>query len=181
MKLKWLLSGVLIVVVGLCGATLYALSQMRIQQLISCSTNEGGTQIPADICEYYMVNYRMTDKDIESLSQGAGLDYILNAESPDKYRIAKVFIANGLDVNGVNHYSDKDVTPLHAAVLYNDPERVRFLLGQGADASIVSEGYGGTPLELAKRLDAAHSEQDRSSIVEMLSNTDTAQAEDQPR
>jgi ankyrin repeat protein len=141
---------------------------MSIQHLILCSFGEGGTRIPMDICEYYMINHRITEDDIRNLSRGSGLDYILNGQNPDKYKIAEVFISKGLSVNGVNHNSENGITPLHAAVLDNDPERTRFLLDQGADTSIVSEGYGMTPLELAEKLDKTGSE-DRNRIIEMLS------------
>ena len=148
---------------------LYAMSQMEMDHLILCSANETGTRIPGSLCEYYMLNHRMNEEDIKQLSDGAGLEFILNLQNPEKYELAKIFIANGLDVNGINHYSDKDITPLHAAVLYNDVERAKFLIDQGANVAIRSKGYGMTALELARKLHQQQGSENRTEIINILS------------
>lgn len=157
---------------ALTGLMIFDMSRMDIESLILCSTKEGGIRIPSKLCEYYMLNYRMNKRDIEELSKGAGLEYILNGENSKKYEIAEIFILNGLDVNGINHYSDRDVTPLHAAVIYNDLERVKFLIRHGADMHIKSEGYGMTAIELAKELHGENGKENRSEIIQVLSDAD---------
>jgi len=66
----------------------------------------------------------------EAHESRAGLDYILNGESPKKYATAKTFLARGLDVNGISHYSG--MTPLQATALGNDVRSVKFLLLNGS-------------------------------------------------
>jgi len=159
-----------LVLAGAFGLIFYVMSQMNIEHLISCSSNEGGTKIPASLCEYYMVNYRISKNDIDKLSNGAGLDYILNGEDSKKYEIAKIFISRGLDIDGINHFNDKDLTPLQAAVLHNDVQRVKFLIENGANIGIKSDSYGMTALELARKLHKDDSREDRSEIIKILSS-----------
>ncbi|NOX77101.1 MAG: hypothetical protein GXP17_10945, partial [Gammaproteobacteria bacterium] len=143
MKKKIFFGGVGGVFLAIVGFMLYDMSEMEMEVLILCSANQGGIRIPSSLCHYYMVNYRINEQGIKELSEGAGLDYILNGEGSVKYDIAKAFLARGLDVNGVNHYKarpeDKSMTPLQAAVVYNDVPRVKFLIEQGADLQIRGE------------------------------------------
>ena len=157
---------------GGVGLALYDISRMDIEELILCSANEGGIRIPNSICEYYMLNHRINKGDVAQLAEGAGLEFILNLENPEKYKIAEIFISKGLNVNGINHYNDKYITPLHAAVLYNDLERVKFLVGQGANINIKSKGYGMTALELARHLHKEHGKENRIEIIKLLSTHD---------
>jgi len=176
MKKKIVFGGIGGIFLTIAGLMFYDMTQMEIETLILCSANEGGIRIPSDLCYSYMVNYRMNEKDIKELSEGAGLDYILNGEEPIKYDIAKAFLARGLNVNGVNHYKarseDKNVTPLQAAVVYNDVPRVKFLLEQGADLQIRGE-LEMTALEYAKNIHKAGSEfRDKTEIIQLLSDAE---------
>ena len=168
MKKKVLLSALPLAFTVLLALVYYDMTKMAIEDLILCSANEGGIRIPSELCRYYMLNHRIDNKDIKQLGKGAGLDYILNLQSPDKYEIAKVFIAKGLDINGINHYNNKDITPLHASVLYNDLPRVKFLIEQGADIEIRSQGYGMTALELAKKLHNEQGKENRDEMIKVL-------------
>ncbi len=175
MKKKIFFGGVGGIFLTIAGLMLYVMSTMEMKVLISCSANEGGIRIPGNLCHYYMVNYRINEKGIKELSDGAGLDYILNGESPKNYELAKIFLANGLDVNGINHYGSNGATPLQAAVLYNDVKRVKFLLEYGADLHITGAG-GMTALEIARKFHKEESKlENRSEIIRILSdagNTD---------
>lgn len=157
------------------GSMIYAMSQMSMLHLIMCSAGEGGTRIPNRLCEHYMKTYRGDETDMEELAIG-GLDPILNGESKKKYEIAAFFIAKGLDVNGVNHYSSRgpgDVTPLHASVLYNDPERAKFLLDHGADVNRKSKSYDNmTPLQLAQAMQKKRPREDRGELIRLLSQSE---------
>jgi len=164
----------------IAGLMFYDMTSMKMEVLILCSQNEGGIRIPSGLCKYYLVNYRINEKGIKELSEGAGLDYILNVEgrNPTGYELAKIFLANGLDVNGVNHYKarpeDKSSTPLQAAVVYNDVPRVKFLLEQGADLQMRGE-LGMTALEYAKKIHKAGSKfRDNSEIIQILSDAEKA-------
>ncbi|WDE03452.1 ankyrin repeat domain-containing protein [Thalassomonas viridans] len=168
MKKKILISSLATIVAATLILVAYDMSKMDIESLVLCSANEGGIRIPSALCKHYLLNHRINEKDIKQLSEGAGLDYILNLQSSEKYEIAKTFIAKGLDINGINHYSDKNVTPLHASVLYNDVERVKFLVTQGANVQIRSKGYDMTALELAKKLHDEHGKENRNEIIKIL-------------
>ncbi len=175
MKKKIVFGGITGVFLTIVGLMFYAITQMEMVHLMLCSTNQGSTRIPSSFCKYYLVNYRTNEQGIKELSEGGGLDVILNIEEDAaEYELAKLFLAKGLDVNGVNHYTaaspnDKKMTPLQAAVVHNDVRRVKFLLEYGADLRLT--GYKGmTALEYAKKLHKAGSErQDRTEIIQIIS------------
>ncbi|VAW86303.1 hypothetical protein MNBD_GAMMA18-1798 [hydrothermal vent metagenome] len=170
------IGGIFLIYVGLM---LYVMTQMEMKVLILCSENQGGIRIPSNLCKYYLVNYRMNEKDIKELSEGAGLDYILYIEGKNstEYELAKLFLAKGLNVDGVNHYTpappnDNKFTPLQSAVVMNDMPRVKFLLDYGADIHL-SEGYGMTPIDIARKFHKTGSErQDRTEIIQILSDAE---------
>ncbi|VAW88556.1 hypothetical protein MNBD_GAMMA18-1324 [hydrothermal vent metagenome] len=173
MKKKIFFGGIGGVFLTIAGLMLYDMSKMEIEVLMLCSTNRGGILIPSDLCKYYLVNYRINEKGIKELSEGGGLDVVLNIEeSAAEYELAKMFLARGLDVDGANHAGGKDVTPLQAAVMYNDVRRVNFLLEYGANIHL-SEGYGMTPIDIARKFHKAGSElEDRSEIIQILSDAE---------
>lgn len=78
-----------------------------------------------------------------------------------------------MDVNGINHYyfrKPDDITPLHASVLYNDPERAQFLLDHGANANLKSKSYDNmTPLQLAQAMQKKRPREDRGELIRLLS------------
>jgi ankyrin repeat protein len=156
------------------GLMLYDMSQMKMEVLILCSANEGGIRIPSSLCKYYMVNYRINEKGIKELREGVGLGYVLGVERKfSDYEMTKIFIANGLGVDSVNHYGDVDVTPLQSAVLSNDVRGVKFLIGYRVDVRIKNERYGMTALEMAKKFHKEESKlQNRSEIIQILSDAD---------
>jgi len=165
--------GVSGIFLAIFGFMLYDMSEMKIEVLILCSSNEGGIRIPSNLCHYYMLNYRINEKDIKALSEGAGLDYILNGESPKNYDIAKAFLARGLDVNGISHYSG--MTPLQATALSNDVQSVKFLLEKGADLHLTGD-KGITALALAKKMHVVGNKlRDRTEIIQILSDAEKPQ------
>ncbi len=164
------IGGVFLTIAGLM---LYAMTQMEMVHLMLCSTNQGGTKIPSSLCRYYLVNHRINEKGIKELSEGGGLDVVLNIEeNAAEYELAKMLLAKGLDIDRANHAGGTDVTPLQAAVLYNDVRRVNFLLEYGADIHL-SEGYGMTPIEIARKFHQAGNKlQDRTEIIQILSDAE---------
>jgi len=174
MKKKIAFGGIGGIFLTIAGLMFYDMTQMEMEVLILCSENQGGIRIPSSLCKYYLVNYRMNEKDIKELSEGAGLDYILYIEGRNstEYELAKLFLAKGLDVDGVNHHSgyfdNKKFTPLQSAVVLNDVPRVKFLLEHGADVHL-TRGKGITALEYAKKIHKAGNErQDRTEIIQLL-------------
>ena len=154
---------------GLLGLMAYDVSHMNSETIILCASNEGGILIPGKACEYYMFNHRAIKNDIDELASGAGLSFILSGHNNEKkYQIAEFFIANGLDVNGINHYGDYNLTPLHSAVLLNDIEMVQFLLKHNADVNIKPPSINMTPLEFALSLQEKEPSVDRSKIQQVL-------------
>lgn len=166
------------IVVFLClsaALLVYVMSRMSVFELIMCSTDEGGIQIPGSLCEYYMKSYRSGEEDLQDLA-ASGVDPILNLDSNRKYEIADFFISKGLDVNGPNrhrHAREDDSTPLHASVLYNDPERAKFLIDHGADLDAESNYHNDmTPLELARNLQKKFPEKDMGKVIRVLEDAD---------
>jgi len=171
MKIKIVLGFVVLVLVGVFGLMIFDISKMDSETTILCASNEGGILIPSKVCEYYMFNYRNITNDVEELTNGAGLIFILNGKNKEKkYKIAELFILNGLDVNGVNHYGDYNLTPLHGAVLSNDVEVANFLLKHGADIKIKPPSINMIPLEFARSLQKKEPSVDRSKIIQLLSD-----------
>lgn len=169
MKVKITVGAIIFFLVGTFGLMVYDVSKMDSESLILCALDEGGILVPSELCEYYMFNYRAIKNDIEELASGAGLIFILNGENKEKkYKFAKFFILNGLDVNGVNHYGEDNLTPLHGAVLINDVELVNFLLKHGADINIKPPSINMTPLELARLLQENEPSVDRRKVVQAL-------------
>ncbi|MBL1277863.1 MAG: hypothetical protein COB30_017420 [Ectothiorhodospiraceae bacterium] len=170
------IGGIFLIYVGLM---LHVMTDMEIEHLILCSENQGGIRIPSSLCKYYLVNYRMNEKDIKELSEGVGLNYILYVEGKNstEYELAKLFLAKGLDVDGVDHYTaappnDKKFTPLQSTVVMNDVPRIKFLIEHGADLQIRGD-VGMTALEYAKKIHKAGSErQDRTEIIQILSDAE---------
>jgi len=167
---------------AIAGLMLSDMIQMEMEVLILCSENEGGIRIPSNLCKYYLVNYRMNEEDIKELSEGAGLDYILYIEGRNstEYELAKLFLAKGLDVDGVNHYTaappnNEKMTPLQSAVVMNDVPRLKFLIEHGADLRLTGD-KGITALEYAKKIHKAGSESwDTSEIIQLLSDAEKSQ------
>lgn len=156
-------------ITGVLGLMVFDITEMDSESMILCTSNEGGIFIPSKVCEYYMFNYRDITKDVEELTKGSGLVFILNGKNKEKkYKIAEFFILKGLDVNGVNHYGDYNLTPLHGAVLSNDVGMVKFLLKHGADIKIKPASINMNPLEFAQSLQKKEPSVDRSKIIKLL-------------
>ncbi|PAU82224.1 hypothetical protein CK501_03520 [Halovibrio salipaludis] len=167
---KWFVGVSAISIVLTLALVAYVLSSMSMSTLVLCSAGEGGIRIPASVCETHMRLFRSSESDIKELRYG-GLDPVLNMKDERKYKIARFLIENGLDVDEPNQYGDEDsdATPLHLSVLYNDPERARFLLDQGADPDAESDRFDGmTPLELARHFRSTDNDREFQAIIEVF-------------
>lgn len=169
MGLKFSLSAAMLIVLCGVGAYGYAMTSLDIEELILCSTDEGGFSIPAPICKTYMLHLRGTEEDIAQLEAGAGLAYALGSPgSADRFVISRFLLEQGLDINSPNKYTSLKLTPLHSAVLDNDPEAVSFLIDSGADKAAKTAKDDMTPLDLAKSLQASDPATDRSAVIAAL-------------
>ncbi|WP_075178745.1 ankyrin repeat domain-containing protein [Neptunomonas phycophila] len=150
MYFKLLLGAVLIFFAAIV-ITFNALATLTVQRLILCATDNSQSTIPSAVCKYYLENHGIDGEAVRDLQAGAGLEFILNIESPSRFELAERFIEQGLDVNGINHYSSQNSAPLHAAIMYGDLDSVKFLIAKGALLSVKNKS-GETALQLAERL-----------------------------
>jgi len=158
-----------IFLLGMVGLATFTLYKMDMDELIMCSVGEGGFRLPEKVCESFMRKFRTNKVNIDSLNNGAGIDAILNLSNNEKkYTLAEYFLSKGLDINGINHYGEANLTPIHAAILYNDFVRVEFLVKHRADLNIKDPRYNMTPLEFAKSLQENRPEVDRGKIISLL-------------
>ncbi|MFP8966984.1 ankyrin repeat domain-containing protein [Pokkaliibacter sp. CJK22405] len=182
--MKKLVGGlVLALVIVLPCAWAYGLGSMDTETLAQCSVNQtsaskegGGSALyPASVCFSYLRSFRSTPADIQLLTDGGGLDSILNGDSPMKYKVAAFLIRQGLSVESINHHSVEDrtlaVTPLQAAIYYNDLPRVRFLLDQGANPLVTDED-GHTPLQVATGFQQTRPDVTRLRIMYLLKDAE---------
>lgn len=152
------------------GLMTYSMTKMDIETLILCSSNEDGSLIPGRLCETYMFNYRAHPQDITALNNGAGLIFILNGrDEENKYKTARFFITKGVDINGINHHGEHNITPLYAAILYNDFKMLHFLLLNGADQNVTPPSINLSPLAFAESLQNKKPSIDRSKVIALLS------------
>lgn len=165
MKSKFTICSVLVAALLLV-LVCYALSSMPIQRLILCASDESKLVVPAKVCQYYMDG--LGEKAIGELQDGAGLEFILNLNSPAKFILADQFIAKGLDVDGINHYGTGGNTPLHAAVMYGDLDTINYLLNQGASLDIVNT-EGQKAKDLAEQLYGNGKKPNGPAIIALLS------------
>lgn len=171
MRAKIILGVTFFVIGGVFSLMLYDVSKMNTETIVLCASNEGGILIPSKACEYYLYNHRNIKTDVKEIFNGAGLSFILGSENTEtKYKIAQFFITNGLDVNGINHYGEYNLTPIHAAVLFNDVRMVNFLLKNGASLNIKPHSLNMTPLEFGLTLQKKEPSIDRRKIIKILTN-----------
>lgn len=170
--MKKLFLSLLVAATGLTFFLLFALSRLSTFELIICSADEGGFNLPSWACELHLKKIRGNGQGLDALNAG-GLDPVLNLNSTKKYELADFLISQGMSVDAPNQIvAGDDATPLHLSVLYNDLERAKFLLSRGANPSVTSEQLGGrTPLELARHLQLSGQGEDRTALVHLLAAT----------
>lgn len=167
----------------ICGLIVSFLVRSDVHRLIALADMERMQPVPPCLAEFYLMNFRGNEKDIEYLKANQGLGYILAGNNEHKItdktiKRLEFFLNKGFDINAVcNGY-----TALHHAIIYNQPRAVEYLLSKGADPNIrVSESrtygkpektklYGMTALELSLYLqEHGVAGGDRSAIIKILS------------
>jgi len=124
-----LISTILTLVTGM---GILSMTKGDIEDIIICSTNSKSHYIPSAICEYYLLNYRLTGEDINFIESGAGLSFLFHISDKSKrYMFLEYFISKGVSIDKPSAIDG--LTPLHAAILMNDTELVVYLLDRGAN------------------------------------------------
>jgi hypothetical protein len=156
---KIVLAIVIIAPVSWVGFTIYAMTTFDIETLMTYATSDDNCRIP--YCnkpvEYYTLHFRGTKEDVAKLEQGIGLSYVFS-DSKKRSTFLNFLLDKGVNINKVSPLDG--TTPLHAAVLQNDPELVKFLLDHGADPTIrkakdnssFTEFDNMTPLEMLEKM-----------------------------
>lgn len=170
---KILLAIVITIPIAWSGLTMYFMATDDLEGLMICATSDTACRIPISVVEYYTLHYRGTKEDIANLEEGAGLSFVFG-DSEMQSKFLNFLIEKGANVNKVSPLDG--ATPLHGAVLFNDPELVKFLLERGADptvrkekgASSFAEFDNLTPLELARTISRNKPEIDRSKVIQIL-------------
>lgn len=157
----------------------YALSNTDIEKLIVSCLHPETNRFPSGIPEFYLLHFRGNKKDIETLSKGKGLSFILSDEAARQdqaLKIATFFLKKGIDINLIGF---DGLTALHSAILQNQPNYVSFLLKNGADLAIPvdysyvfgnkekSKMYGMDAIEVANFI-SEKDKKDRSNIIQIL-------------
>ncbi|EDM68788.1 hypothetical protein PE36_19325 [Moritella sp. PE36] len=125
---------------------------MNIEYLISYADNNGnGT----------------TENDIQQLQNNTGIEFILNGSNNYKYQTAEIFLDNGLDINSINHSSDRNINALHSAVLLKNTDNVLFLLKHGIDINAKTKN-GLTALDWAIKTYEVNPTKELSEIIQIL-------------
>ena len=159
------LISVSLIVLGLGG---YSMSKGDIEDIVICAVNEGSHSIPTSVCEYYLLNYRGTDQDIQFLESRSGLAFLFEMSDKSKRRaFLEYFISKGISVDKPS--SMDGYAPLHAAIIHNDPELVMFLLEKGANPDQKDREHDLTPKEFVEYLNRKNPSVDRSAVSNALS------------
>lgn len=150
------------------GFGVYSMSKGDIEDIVICAVNEESRYIPATVCEYYLLNYRGTDEDVRFLESRSGLAFLFEISDKAKRRMyLDYFISKGVSIDGQS--SIDGYTPLHAAIIHNDPELVTFLLKKGASADRKDQEHHLTPKEFVEYLSQKNPSTDRSAVLNALS------------
>ncbi len=165
--MKKLIISLLIIPVSIIGLAIYALETFTIDDLIVCSSYDDAYYIPSSTCEYYLKNYRANEEDIKYLESGFGLGFITAIDdSEKKYRLMDFFISKGLSVNSKSKADG--LTPLHSAIILNDPKLVEYLLSKNADPLQTESNHGMTAYQYVDFLASTDSKNNRSAVKKIL-------------
>lgn len=143
-----------------------SLSGMGLGRLIVCATTDGASRIPSPLCMYYLQNFTGAE-DADRLDAGAGLAYAF--EVPDhgmRRTIMERLLEIGVDIDAPSAVDG--LTPLHSAILLNDPALVEFLVEHGADTRARDAVHGLDASQYLEFLQARDRNTDRSGISALL-------------
>lgn len=151
-----LVAGIALLVLGYVGGAAYTLNRASLDTVVMCAAGERGLYIPAAGCRAYLKSVGATYAPQEkSAALAAALALYSRAQDPAARALsleqAALLLEQGADVDGLSPYDG--LRPLHAAVIANEPELVRYLRGKGANTAARDAQFDKTPLELANWLE----------------------------
>jgi hypothetical protein len=159
----------------------YVLGTSDIYTVIMEASGENISYIPQWFSKFYMLNFRGGREDLDFMKNARGLNLVINGLQETRFQYASFFLSKGYEINTVPR---NGLALLHAAVINNDTEAVKFLLRNGADPNVRvginhKTEYEGKPLEmkisgmnaieLARHMsEMDKTQKDRSTILELL-------------
>ncbi len=157
------------VLVLIVGTGFLSMIKGDIEDIIICSTNNESHYIPSPICEYYLLNYRLTEEDIKFIESGAGLAFLFNiSDNSKRHILLEYFISKGVSINKPNNIDG--LTPLHAAILMSDESLVKYLIEKGADPLELDRDNKLTAMQYVELLIKKAPDVDRKNIQIILQN-----------
>jgi ankyrin repeat protein len=158
---------------------LYVLVTSGIDYVLITSLHPENNRLPPKFAEFYLFNFRGDKDDLDVLKSLNGLSFILNDTSKPRdeaFKYVSFFLEKGFDINSVGF---DGFTALHAAIIFNQPKDVAFLLERGADINVrvgyrrvyekpeKNSFFGMNAIELAHHF-SKKGNQDRSEIDKLL-------------
>lgn len=144
----------------------YSLNGMSTPHLVVCASDGPVGYVPTALCRWYLLEQRLGPEAVAEIEAVGGADFLLNVDTAVGYQITDAFLAAGLDVDAPAG-GPGGATPLQAAVLYGDIERVEYLLARGADVHAATDRLALPPLQLARRL-AAEGKLKEPAVLDVL-------------
>lgn len=167
--IKFFLPIVALCVFSYISILLYSLNKYDIEEIIICSLDSGSHYIPPNVCEYYLYNFRADKKDITDLSEVSNLGFMVGIENKSKReKLLNFFISKGSDINGISNIDG--LTPLHAAILINDEDLVKYLIEKGANPLKMDRDNKLTAIEYVELLIKKAPDVSRKNILIILQN-----------
>lgn len=160
---------ILIIPALIIGAGFFSMTEGGIEDIVICSTSDKSHYIPSSVCEYYLLNYRLTETDIKAIESGSGLAFLFGiSNKPKRNKFLEYFISKGVSIDKPSNIDG--FTPLHAAILENDKELVEYLLGKGADPLKVDRDNKLTAIDFLDRLIKSSPDTNRKGIKRVLTD-----------
>jgi len=164
---KSILSIIFLIPLSIITLAIYAMASDDIEGIVICATNNKTSYIPANVCEYYLFNFRLTGKDIEYIESRGGLNFpIAISDNAKRYELVKFFISKGVSVNKASAIDG--YPPIHSAIILNYPKIVTLLLNNGADIHNKDNTQKLTPDEFVEFLLKKQPNIDRKPIKEII-------------
>jgi len=120
--------------------------------------------MPQAVCQYYLLNHRLTQDDIQYLENySSGLAFLFSMQDKEKrIKYLNHFVSKGVSVDKQSVIDG--FTPLHAAIILNEPELVKFLLEKGANPALKDKQFKLTSIEFIDYLSRKDPSTDRSQV-----------------
>ena len=109
------------------------ISSISDERIVLCSLGSNIIFLNQNSCTLYIEHIGVSDDYINKVNDKHGITTILNANTHNKFRVAKSLINQGVNINSINKHDDQHLPPLHSAALMDDIEAFTFLIKNGAN------------------------------------------------